>query len=270
MQHISSTTFSVARPALFTTLLTALLFAFCGNAWAQKTPRGQILWQKDYEYVSLVPSDGRPSGRHPVDISPRSLQRALRSLRVKSASGLFTDRSKQVPVFTQSTANLLGKHLTAALRRAKRGQDVLFRVGDLQSFIGVVNRAYYTAGRVFWFKDRLHIIFGGIHNSTSKRTLFGQDETTQIVGEPEEGSRTKEAELNYIVVAARGIAYAKKNRRDWIAIRPSQVKVPSAGGDSGARADIETRLRKLQRLYDKGLISRREYRARKRELLDDI
>lgn len=263
---------AMKRLALFTALFT-LLFALCGNTWAQRPPQGQVLWQEGYEYVSLVPSDGRPSGQHPVDISTRSLQRALRSLRVKSAAGLFTDRSKQTPVFTKPTANLLGKHLAAALRRAKRNQDVMFRVGNLQSFIGVVNRAYYTAGRVFWFKDRLHIIFGGIHNSTSKRTLFGQNETTQIVGEPEDGSRAQETDLEYVIVPARGVAYATKKRRDWIAIRPSQVKVPSSAdddSDNDSQADIETRLRKLQGLYDKGLISRREYRARKREILDDI
>lgn len=236
--------------------------------------RGKVLWQNGYEYVSIVPNDsksqGKLQGEHPARVSARSLQRALRNLQIRQVEGLFTDTKKTAPLFSDDTAKRLGKRLASALRRAKRNEDILFRIGGQEaSFLGsILERNLYTAGRVFWYKNRLHIIFGGIRNSVKRRMIYGRP--ANLTGEPEEGSRNTETELGFEVVAASGIVYANKKRRDWIAVRPDQTRPPAATGKPGGRGNIEARMRKLRRLLDRDLINEREYRARKRELLDEL
>ena len=242
---------------------------WCSNAAAQNSATNKTVWQKDYEYVSIVSNDGRPGGYHPVNISPRSLRRALLSLRIKPTSRIFTGGNKVVPLFSEKSATLLAKLLASSLRRAESEQDVLFRIGQESAFVGnLFSRTRYTAGRVFWYKKRLHIIFGGIHRAVKKRTVYGQEQTARLIGEPGKGSRGNETELDFEVVPSPGVSYATRKRRDWIAVRPDKIRARSVAGSRGS--DIETRMRKLKRLFDKGLIDEREYRARKRELLDEL
>lgn len=261
---------------LVATLCGALTLAGGAHADSKKTIPGAVVWQNGYEFVSVVPGEGRPEGRHPAKLPARALQRVLRNLRVRAVSGIFSDSSKIVPMLSERVADRLGKRLASALQRAKRGEDVLFRVGDSHNIIGeTLQRRRFTAGRVFWYKNRLHIIFGGIQNSIGRYTLFGQDEMSRLTGEPEEGSRRSETELGHEVVPAPGVAYATKKRRDWVVVDPERVRARRARdgdgqGDRGNRGSVEERLTKLKRLYDRGLISEREYRVRQRELLDEL
>lgn len=248
-------------------LLTLLVSAtYCGVTLAQSEPAGWVIWQDGYEYISIVASEGKPSGQRPGRVSSKSLQRALASLQIKPVG-----RKKPQALLSEEAAERLGKRLSAALRQVRRGQDVLFRVSDADSFFGdVFEQNLFTAGRVFWYKKQLHIIFGGIRNAVKRRMLYGQP--GELVNEPGQGSRRAAEDLEYEVVTAPGIAYAGKQRRDWIVIRLGKVGAPVAT-DRGARrsgGDIEQRLRTLARLLDKGLIDEREYRARKREILDEI
>ena len=145
----------------------------------------------------------------------------------------------------------------------------MFRISD-EGVSNLFGRREHTAGRVFWYKKRLHIIFGGIRNTVKKQTLYGQAQTAKLAGEPEEGARSDETDLDFKLVKAPGVAYASKKRRDWFVIHPEKTRTPRSAAQSGDRGDIEARLRKLNRLLDRGLIDKREYRARKRELLDEL
>lgn len=226
------------------------------------------VWENGYEYVHIVPNDGRPGGHHPADVLERDLRLALRHIQIKSISRFFSSK-KPLPLFSEEAAKSLARRIAKGLRHAKRNQDILFRIGDTQEIIGgALNRRLYTAGRVFWYKNRLHIIFGGIRNNVGKQSLYGQDETAWLTNEPEDGARRIETALDYEVIPTPGIAYATKKRRDWIAVRPGRTRSQVAPAKDSY--DLESRITKLKRLYDKGLISEREYRARKRELLDTL
>ncbi len=259
---------NITKPIYLSRLLLALLLPVAGGALAQSEPAGRVSWQDGYEYVSIVASEGKPTGQRPERISSKSLRRALAGLRIRPDG-----RKKSQPLFSAEAAERLGKQLAVALRQAKRGQDVLFRISDADSFFGdLFEQDLFSAGRVFWHKERLHIIFGGIRNAVKRKMLYGQP--GDLVNEPEQGSRRAAEDLEYEMVAAPGIAYAVKQRRDWVVIRLDKVRAPVTSDKRArrneGRGDIAGRLRKLKRLFDEGLIDEREYRSRRHEILDEI
>ena len=146
-----------------------------------------------------------------------------------------------------------------------------------------LGKQVFTAARVFRRGHRLHLVFGGIHRGVKKRWLLGKEQG--YVNAPEPGARGVPTALKLRVVEGPGVHNAKtrdgKKRLDWVIIEPRSLAA-SAPADKRrpARAarpppprpdeSARSRLRRLERLYDDGLITKREYRAKRRDILDSL
>ena len=238
------------------------------------------------EYVRIEPRDGGSANQHPLRIEPNLLARALSELQLepagkRSKDWLADDEEPRRPLFTLATAHRLADRIAEALREAGPDDDVVFRSVDSAPLLGrVLGRQVFTTGRVFWRNRKMHIIFGGIHKSMKKHWLFGQQQG--YVNAPEPGARDKAVRLKLRVVEIPGVNNAKtrdgRKRLDWVIINPRTLaSAEPAREPTRKRAapplldrSIEARLKRLEKLYEEGVITEREYRSRRREIIGEL
>lgn len=230
------------------------------------------IWESGSQYVEIAARDAAAGGanRHPFKVSPETLARALARVRVAPAGpSLFRVGADDYPLLSDDATARLAVHLARAFRRARRNDDVLFRISDAQELMGAfVKRQIFTSGRAFRSGDQLNIVFGGIHTRVKKRWLLGRvDEVSNL---PEPGARGKAAKLKFRVVAAEGVKQRYRKRRDWILVDLRAPRRESVAEARAAAPSVEARLKKLRRLRDDGLLTDREYRRKRRQILDDL
>ncbi len=263
-------------------LLSRAFYATClALAFAAAAAAG-TLWENGGEYVKIAPRDGGDANRHPLKIDPRLLARAFSKLRVEPTGRrqdlLESDGEPEIlPLFTPATAHRIAGHVADGLRDAGPNEDVVFRSVDSAPLFGkVIGKQVFVAGRVFWRNRRLHIIFGDIHQNVKKRWLFGQEKG--YVNAPEPGARGKASALKLRVVEGTGVGNAKtRNRRkrlDWVIIKPRALAHAEPAGKRPERPardrSTRARLKRLERLHNEGVITEREYRTKRKAILDDL
>ena len=114
-----------------------------------------------------------------------------------------------------------------------------------------------------------------------KRWVYGRVSPT--INPPTLPTRDKVASLEYQIVPQPGIHFIKtrsgKERRDWIKIdlrkigrdlSPDTKRAETKTRPKQMTTSIEARLSKLKKLYNKGLISERQYHARVDKILDEL
>ena len=276
------------KPRYCTPMLVLLLLVspVCTAAEATRT-----IWESGDEYVRLVARGGMRGVRndHPVKISARTLSAVLVSLRAvpdrrrPRDTVVNVELSDAIPLFSQAAAQRLGKVLAVALRDAKPDEDIVFQSKDNAALFGFVSRPVHTTARLFWKGGRLHAVFGTVHKGIVKRMVMGRK--VGLVNPPREAGRGSNARSDYQIALTPGVRHARtrdgKLRTNWIVIdadiaaneavaeeRPTTAK-PAARRAAPARS-LEDRLRRLKKLRRDGLISERDYRAKVREILDEL
>jgi len=283
-----------AVPRLIATRLILLIAVMIGVCSCAHQPTiasapAAYLWQSGDQFVALVTTEQLPGSApsdHPVSLDRERLRGALASLEWQESADV-----KLVQLLTDYEVSILAEQITGGLAKAAPGEDLVFAlVGNHPALMGLAKRPQVTTGRVFYSQGRVNLILGMVHEELGKN----EDRRLQPFVP---GSRGTPAGFAGQVTVLPEVG--EKRRADWLTINPAAVtalpkQLPSLGTHSTPAIDavpvaspererlqppdrtdkgvkrIEERLLLLNGLKEKGLVTEEEYRAKRREILDDL
>lgn len=265
--------------ALRSLALISFLLFLSACASTGSLPPGYV-YNEGGSYVRVVPIEsGAPDNSHPQSIRADVLRDALKAIKVAG-----TVQSGAVPMFAPEELEQIVPVLAAALEKAGPREDVTFSSGSNRGFFGSFSPKSHTTGRLFVTGQTINLIFGVVHER-EELPLVGATAGLPIVP----GKRAQRIEDGWTLVTATG--RTAERRGDWWMIEKSAlptaaavVPAPSApAATSGVAAgaapmstaeervqEIETKMRVLDQLKAKGLITDEEYRERRRVVLQGI
>lgn len=249
---------------------------------------GQTLWQSGIQFVAVQSRPaGTPANNQPHAIGADRIRALLGSLRV-SKDG--QDHAK--PVFTPDAVAALSPALAKGLATAGPDQDIAFAVttraqsNQHQMLLLDVREPLLTTGLVFYREGRLNLIFGKMHTTFEAHYL----NTSQPPPTPA-GQRSRRIQNGWQISGDAGFTYPRPGRRDWVSM-PISSGTSGNSGNSGASTqsasnhseqtpepgttvdrryqEIAQRLRVVDKLHAKGLITDQEYRDKRREILKGL
>jgi hypothetical protein len=275
-------------------LRAALLFtALCGVAGCATitTWQGGIrtIWHGRDQFVAIVGQDHHPgsavaANAHPVDISAELLRSAFGAIEVR-----LPDQDTAVQLFNDPELEILAKYVRMGLATAGPDEDVTFAVvGDHALLTSFLKERMVTTGRVFYRNGRLNVIFGDV-----LRDLKENEDRRLHPLRP--GSRATTSSHDWVLTAKAGSEGFAMQRPDWVTFplsapaapvaaspamqeRGSSAQVSQKAVSPGAphkpsvpgRQDIAERLKRLNELRDKRLITDEEYRTKRQKILDEL
>lgn len=273
--------------------MAMLMVAVGGMAGCATTSAGlagggaRTLWQSREQFVKIEKQDKTaqgmaPANAHPADVPVERLRDVLASIEVR-----FDGKDKAVPLFYDEELDILSDKLHAGLAAAGSDEDVTFAIiGHYPVLLGLKERMV-TTGRVFCRDGRLNIIFGDVHRSVKEnedrrlypflpgsRTVAHQGEwalTARSGGESFAMERPDWVTYPIVGSAAPVVAPTLRERGGTI---PAATTAPSVSPPekpvTTGRKSVEERLRTLNDLHDKKLITDEEYRAKRQEILNEL
>jgi hypothetical protein len=236
------------------------------------------IWQSSDQFVALDHQDSFATGAvqpndHPVELTKDRITAILASIDISA-----TDGGNPEPLFTKSAVQNIAPHLLQGLRQASPAEDVTFAVIGLHdSLYGFAKSPKVTTGRVFYKEGRLNIIIG-----LAQQEVRDRDDRRLFPFTP--GSRQKALEGDWKLLPHPGQKGYKLDRKDWITfndewrapvaeqnLSPTTHTAPAQPGvrNSDTRTPAE-RLTTLEELKEKGLISEKEYRDKRSEILNGL
>ncbi len=224
-------------------------------------------YRPQFGYVRIERIEaGAPDNAHPFGISVDALNQTLASLKVEGGVS-----GAAVPMFTDGELKEIAPHLVAALAKAGPREDVTFAVTGKHGFLGAWSSKSVTSGRLFVRDRQINIIFRLVHD------LYEDGQMGYAVPPVfQPGSRAHRADTNWKLVPGNG--HLASERSDWVMLDTTMLPGPkeTTGGTSTAPAadsryqEIESRLRTLDQLKAKGLITEEEYSERRRAILQGL
>ncbi len=123
------------------------------------------------QYISISEKERVKEGQfavneHPVTLSEDKIKHALSMLDIWDKSYFKSDDVDRV--FTVTQARTLAKYLSEGLAKITPDQDILFGLAGLRKGGLGTTETTYTAGRVFFAKGKLNIIFGDYNRPKNK------------------------------------------------------------------------------------------------------
>ena len=226
-------------------------------------------------YVSVVPQDSAghipvPPNSHPAEMTEELLVTLLDSVQVRD-----TLKAKPTPLFTEGALQLLAPHLQQALRKAGPREDVTFIVVALYKTLLGGNTPKTTSGRLFYLDGKLNLIFGVVKDEGRSR-LDAQDRDYRLIAV---GSRQETAAGDWSLVTGEDRPF-ELPRKDWVVVDPKAARVvkPAVAATPAATPymkkgptdrPLSQRLATLIELKEKGLITEEEYKAKRREIMNE-
>lgn len=266
-------------PVIF--LLLTTLLAGCaatGSAGIDYEYRSQE------RYVRLEPIEsGAAANDHPFQISTQALQSQLSGLQ---AAGNLTLSGDPIPVFKEAELAEIAGPIASALARARPDQDVTFQSGSPRGLFGRYSLDAFSTGRIFVQNGKLNVIMGVMHTRPDPSlNNFGHENYAA-------GSRQQRIEKGWNLLPDQGELV--QQRGDWIRLAagssaPAEVEpaatTQAAPTEASTQADetsdlearvesraqeLESRLKVLDDLKSKGLITEQEYQEKRQAILDAI
>jgi hypothetical protein len=213
---------------------------------------------------------GAPDNAHPFEISIDALRHQLASVKLKDD-----------PIFTGEELDEVVPYLAAALTKAAPNEDVTFAVTGRHGLFGKISPKTVTTGRVFARDQRLNVVFGVIHDPFDIAL-----QASDVLQPFAPGTRAKRIETRLALTPGIG-RLAADDRPDWVTFDTARTEHPPAAAPArtgGSASDgpmpspkvdsrpeeIERRLRLLDRLKERGVITEEEYRDRRRAILQEL
>jgi hypothetical protein len=279
-----STSCRQTTPNWLSLIITGLFGFGLFSGCASTTPAEQnhfYEYQDGNRFVRLEPRDTAAGDNdHPYQIQAQDLQTRLSSLR---ASGNVTFRD-DIKVFTEDEVRRLAQRLSNALTKAGPEQDVTFQSAGWRGVFGDTSPPSFSTGRAFVDDGRLHLIFGVLHTLSDTDQLIFEDELFPV------GSRNTRTEPGWDIEPGEDHVI-ENDRGDWIsfALAPPVPAVPPAtepaepilapvqstadatDNDVEQRLnEVESRLRVLDELKRKNLITDQEYSDKRSAILEAL
>lgn len=260
-------------------LVLAAALTACATAGTKDNRDGSDVYQSDGNYVRLDPIEaGAPANSHPFAISAGQLSRLLAGIKASGAASVGS-----APVFSQEELDTIVPPLASALSKAGPNQDVTFAVTARRGIFGRLAPKAVTTGRLFVQGDSLNLIFGLIQQRTNGEVLDHRGVVPEVIP----GTRSRRIDLNVGQIEP-GSGHVHERRGDWLVFDRSAIPPAAAaptrrdtGAKSGGEApatptvdgkvqEIEHKLRVLETLRERGVISEQEYRERRRAILEQL
>lgn len=257
-------------------LLASLLVAGCAGMSASAgggrpagDPVASDLYRGDYSFVRKVTAEDGGPNEHPWSVTPVALRAALATLRVGSGK-------QDQPLFLDPELDEIAPPLARALAEVGPREDIGFAVTGYHGMFERLQGRQVTTGRLFVRDGKLQMVLGLVHGEF-EQTLRGSG----VLREFTLGSRR-------VSLDARGSAHGGawrtvgEGRSDWVAVARAEVVAPElqhrpaadqpamGAGVDQTTAKFAGRLRVLQNLRERGLISEEEYLDKRRAILDGL
>ncbi|HEX9077978.1 MAG TPA: SHOCT domain-containing protein [Desulfuromonadaceae bacterium] len=272
-------------------LMVLLVTALSGLAGCATTMfdhgRGiRTVWQGRDQFVAIERQGPLPGGTpvvntHPVEVPVDRIRSAFATITVR-----LPDRDDAVPLFHDPELQILGENIHRGLAAAGPDEDVTFAViGQHALLAGFLKERTVTTGRVFCRDGRLTIIFGEVLRDVKEN----EDPRLHPL---QMGSRSKTSPHDWVLAAKSGSAGFTLVRPDWITFPLTAPEVPDAAtappeaGNSvrsppktvplvsperpSTKPGIAERLKLLNELRDRHLITDEEYRSKRQQILDAL
>ena len=260
-------------------------------------PAGTSLWQARWQYVRLVPRDGGSPNLHPSELGRAEIRSGLAQLRLDMGDG------EAVDFLTPEERAFCADQLVKALAKAGPDQDVVMAtIGMRKTLIGLAEQKLTTI-RAFVNGDGLNLILGEVQadvpNDTN--TYYKVDPRLVSFGDGRRAAPLKADARWRLLAGGAGVAV---RRPDWATVtavamatpepgtpdaekqvqqqvrelqqqvqqlrHDQQPVAPPASPPAGAMPTPEGRLRTLDDLKAKGLVTAKEYAAKRKQILDAL
>ena len=265
----------------------AILMGSVSAAGAAEQAGVTTLWQARWQYVRITPRDGGLPNLHPSRPAKADIRSALAQIKLDPGDG------EAVEFLTPEERNFYSDQLAKALNQAGPDQDVVISsIGMRRTLLGL-SEPKITTARIFVNQDGLNVIVG--------ETMLDAPNDTSTYTKPDprlvafaDGSRSGPAHSGAkwkLVANGAGILV---KRSDWVAVPASVMAVPEPGSEEAqkqaqtqlnevqsqvqqlrqqiqaAPPQVEDRLRALDALKTKGLVTPEEYTAKRKQILDSL
>lgn len=211
---------------------------------------------------------------HPAQLSAAELSLALSSLVFKEVKTLRNDKARKV--FVDSEIKIMVPLLRQLLSKATANQTIYFALRR-RSGEGVRLFSRVTSGQLFYRSNGLHLVFGEVQRELVEGGGF------RVKG-LNFGSLDKSFRKNWQLQENRLVQYAevvghpgKKHRAHLIVKLVADKegknlveKKQKVVEQQSTKSAIEERLAKLKNLFEKGLINKEEFTAKKKEILNQL
>lgn len=231
------------------------------------------------QYVRVVKQDSTKSAKPPANEHPVSLDEDQIRMALGSLEFALPKQTKTFPVFNKPELDLLSKHLSNALSAAGPDEDVAFAVvGKYKSVYGLASEEKFTSARVFYREGKLNIIFYAIQDK-----YWPQADRRMNPLSP--GSRYTAKAHDWALISQIDQEYQKTSdgiRTDWIILDLAAMQARAEMGEKQAEAgttaqpfwrsqkSVEERLKELDDLRQRKIITEDEYRTKRIDILKDL
>jgi hypothetical protein len=260
--------------SIFTVLL-ALLTVGCATLSPEEEASFEL---RDIDrYVRLVTIEtGAGANDHPHSINAQQLQARLAAL---TATGNLIISDDETPLFTDDEVAEIATPIAAALSRARPDQDVIFQSAGARGLFRSYSEPSYTTGRLFVKDGKLNLIVGVAHERPDASVAETLRPKYPV------GSRNAARQSGWQLAEEKGERV--EGRQDWIALplgsapalatpveaietAPASEPSPPAQTVDERTREFENRLRVLDDLKARQLITDEEYRQRRQAILEGI
>lgn len=270
------------KEKLLAIFLAAALLAAPALALAAKTT--YIYTDRKYHFIKRVELKKkelkeRGEADHPQTLDSLALGELLGSIQI-SRELVLSKKVEEREVFDKQSLNFLVPHLIEAFKQAQPGEQIVF------SFIWRKPSVLFQDTRLTlaeaWVKEGfLHIQFRKL---MAKIDLTKNDKFADVSRainrarglrvslELKEGQQFGES-TDEILLPLAGLPKPEVQEEKEVTAAAPEAKPapkPKAAAEQKPPGEVETRLRELEDLKKKGLITRKEYEAKRREILSGL
>ncbi len=184
----------------------------------------KTVWASPGRSVRLVAQDRpAPPNDHPTALSPAALRTILTAISVFGGPAFLGAGAEPISVFMEGEARVLAQALATALAAALPDQDVAFTVEGVRDAFFFAQEPVTIGGRVFYDDQRLHIIFGDLHQPAGRPApdRHGSPKTGERLYPVRIGTRAGDIAHHWRIVPTEGQSFhvgADMTRGDWIEI----------------------------------------------------
>ncbi|MBI4126242.1 MAG: SHOCT domain-containing protein [Deltaproteobacteria bacterium] len=256
-------------------LLVVMIAMLPATLWARKTTTittNHRFNSVKLSEVSLKEAEKRGIS-HPVDVDEARLRDILASIKLSKQYLVRKDVASQ-EVLSEAAVDFLAPNLAAAFRKAAVTDEVLFSyLVKRPDFIMRNDRL--TVGRAWIHGDEVHILFDKLYakvtGDTDKRgneaKLAARARGLRVSLALEPGQRMSPQNPDELIVTltpppAEAVPAEKTTKGERSTVE-AEVADPTA-------TNVEGRLQELKDLKEKGLITKKEYETKRKEILSDL
>jgi len=222
----------------------------------------KTFWEKGDNRVALVEFKDDPLApyAHPTALSPEQMARALGALEYQQIA--FFSWGKPKAIFEADEIELLGGLLNEALSEAGPKQVAEFCLSGRRTEL-IFPKSVLTCGLAFFKDGELHFVFS---------PLLREEEELEDEVVPNDPRKTLALKQKRIANEP-PVSYPpqdpqnpllEKPHTNWAVVDMEQLEKIEV------ESDIAERLKKLQELFEKGLITEEEYEQKKKEILEEL